>query len=122
MITWPVPDPALPETADPVLAEAARAATTAFRSARERFDREELAEKTQMAAAGGAGTRLDFLVDTAIAEVVNRHRVNLLSEELGVIDHGSAFTLVVDPVDGTGNAVAGVPFCAFAATGSSPSR
>jgi myo-inositol-1(or 4)-monophosphatase len=115
MINWPVPDPVLPEMVDPVLAEAARAATTAFRSARERFDREELAERTQMAAAGGAGTRLDFLVDTAIAEVVSRHRVNLLSEELGVIDHGSAFTLVVDPVDGTGNAVAGVPFCAFAA-------
>jgi myo-inositol-1(or 4)-monophosphatase len=115
MITWPVPDPVLPETVDPVLGEAARAAATAFRSAREQFDREELAERTQMAAAGGAGTRLDFLVDTAIAEVVNRHRVNLLSEELGVIDHGSAFTLVVDPVDGTGNAVAGVPFCAFAA-------
>ena len=115
MITWPVPDPVLPETVDPVLAEAARAASAAFRGARERFDREELAERIQMAAAGGAGTRLDFLVDTAIAEVVSRHRVNLLSEELGGIDHGSAFTLVVDPVDGTGNAVAGVPFCAFAA-------
>jgi myo-inositol-1(or 4)-monophosphatase len=41
MITWPVPDPVLPETVDPVLAEAARAATAAFRTARERFDREE---------------------------------------------------------------------------------
>ncbi|MDX6340870.1 MAG: hypothetical protein QOH87_1008 [Trebonia sp.] len=29
MITWPVPDPVLPETVDPVLAEAARAATAA---------------------------------------------------------------------------------------------
>jgi myo-inositol-1(or 4)-monophosphatase len=115
MISWPVPDPALPEGVDPVLADAARAASAAFRAARERFDREELAERTQQAAAGGAGTRLDFLVDNAVAEVVNRHRVNLLSEELGVIDHGSAFTLVVDPVDGTGNAVAGVPLCAFAA-------
>jgi myo-inositol-1(or 4)-monophosphatase len=115
MISWPVPDPVLPETADPVLAEAARAATAAFRSARERFDRDELAERTQVGAAGGRTTRLDNLVDTAIAEVVSRHRVNLLSEEIGVIDNGSAMTLVVDPVDGTGNAVAGVPLCAFAA-------
>lgn len=115
MITWPVPDPVLPETVDPVLAEAARAATAAFRSARERFDREQLAERVEPAAAGGAGTRLDFLVDHAVAEVVSRHRVNLLSEEIGVIDNGSAMTLIVDPVDGTGNAVAGVPFCAFAA-------
>jgi myo-inositol-1(or 4)-monophosphatase len=115
MITWPVPEPVLPEAADPVLAEAARAATAAFRSARERFDRDELAERTQVGAAGGRTTRLDNLVDTAIAEVVSRHRVNLLSEEIGVIDNGSAMTLVVDPVDGTGNAVAGVPLCAFAA-------
>jgi hypothetical protein len=33
-------------------------------------------------------TRLDILVDTAIAGVINRHRVNLLSEEIGVIDNG----------------------------------
>jgi myo-inositol-1(or 4)-monophosphatase len=115
MITWPVPDPVLPETVDPVLAEAARAATAAFRSARERFDREELAEKVQMGADGTPTMRLDILVDTAIAEVINRHRVNLLSEEIGVIDNGSAFTLVTDPVDGTANAAAGVPLSAFAA-------
>jgi myo-inositol-1(or 4)-monophosphatase len=109
MITWPVPDPVLPEAVDPVLAEAVRAATAASRSAREQFDREGLAEKVQMGADGTLTTRLDILVDTAIAEVVNRHRVNLLSEEIGVIDNGSALTLVTDPVDGTGNAVAGVP-------------
>ncbi|HVT69349.1 MAG TPA: inositol monophosphatase family protein [Trebonia sp.] len=114
-ITWPVPDPQLPAAADPVLAEAARAATAAFRSAREKFDRAELAEKVQMGADGTATTRLDILTDTAVAEVVTRHRVNLLSEEIGVIDSGSAVTLVVDPVDGTANAVAGVPLSAFAA-------
>ena len=81
MIAWPVPDPVLPGTVDPVLAEAARTATAAFRSAREQFDREELAEKVQMGADGTSTTRLDILVDTAIAEVINRHRVNLLSEE-----------------------------------------
>jgi len=115
MIGWPVPEPTLPEAVEPVLAEAARAAAAAFRHARERYDREELAENVQMGADGTLTTRLDILVDTAVAEVVNRHRVNLLSEEIGVIDNGSATTLIVDPVDGTGNAVAGVPFCAFAA-------
>jgi myo-inositol-1(or 4)-monophosphatase len=115
MITWPVPEPVLPEAVDPVLAEATRAATAAFRRARERFDREELAEKVQMGADGTPTMRLDILVDTAIAEVINRHRVNLLSEEIGVIDNGSATTLVTDPVDGTANAAAGVPLSAFAA-------
>jgi len=114
MITWPVPEPVLPPTVDSVLAEAARAATAAFRRAREQFDRAELAEKVQVGADGTDTTRLDILVDTAIAEVINRHRVNLLSEEIGVIDNGSATTLIIDPVDGTSNAVAGVPFCAFA--------
>ncbi|MEU7058138.1 inositol monophosphatase family protein [Streptomyces sp. NPDC046197] len=67
---------------------------------------------------GGAdGTpmmRPDILVDTAIAEVLETHRINLLSEELGGIDNGSAVTLVTDPVDGTANAVSGVPLPAFA--------
>jgi hypothetical protein len=51
---------------------AARAATAAFRSAREQFDREELAEKVQMGADGTLTTRLDILVDTAVAEVIKR--------------------------------------------------
>jgi len=115
MITWPVPEPALPEAVNPVLAEAARAAAAAFRHARERFDREGLAEKMATGTAGTIATRLDIVVENAVVEVVGRHRVNLLSEEIGLIDHGSATTLIVDPVDGTGNAVAGVPLCAFAA-------
>jgi hypothetical protein len=60
-----------------------------------------------MGADGTPTMRLDILVDTAVAEVVDKHRVNLLSEEIGVIDNGSSVTLVVDPVDGTANAAAG---------------
>jgi myo-inositol-1(or 4)-monophosphatase len=113
-IGWPVPAPALPEGVHPVLAKATEAAVTAFRIARERYDRDQLAEKVQMGADGTPTMRLDILVDTAIAEVVNAHRINLLSEELGSIDNGSAVTLVVDPVDGTANAARGVPLSAFA--------
>lgn len=115
MINWPVPDPVLPEQVDPVLAAATRAAVHAFRQARQQFDRTQLAEKVGMGADGTPTMRLDILVDTAIAEVVDEHRVNLLSEEIGVIDNGSAVTLVVDPVDGTANAAVGVPLSAFAA-------
>jgi hypothetical protein len=39
MLTWPVPDPAIPEAADQVLAETAYAAVAAFRSARETHGR-----------------------------------------------------------------------------------
>lgn len=113
-IEWRVPEPQLPDGTHPALADAARAAAAAFGAARARYDRAALAEKVQMGADGTPTMRLDILVDTAVAEVVTRHRVNLLSEEIGVIDNGSAVTLVVDPVDGTANAAAGVPLSAFA--------
>jgi myo-inositol-1(or 4)-monophosphatase len=112
--TWPVPEPQLPPETDPVLAEATRAAVAAFAAAQRDHSRAQLAEKVRMGADGTPTTRLDILVDTAVAEVVDRHRVNLISEEIGVIDHGSAVTLVVDPVDGTANATAGVPLACFA--------
>ncbi|MCQ8187080.1 inositol monophosphatase family protein [Streptomyces rugosispiralis] len=113
-IPWPVPEPHLPTGVHPALAAATRAATDAFRAAREAYDRAQLAEKVQVGADGTPTMRLDILVDTAIAEVVNAHRINLLSEELGSIDNGSAVTLVTDPVDGTANAASGVPLSAFA--------
>ncbi|MQA10957.1 MAG: inositol monophosphatase [Pseudonocardiaceae bacterium] len=114
MISWPVPEPEVPPTAHPALAEASTAAVAAFRAAREKLDRDELAEDVGIGADGTATTRLDMLVETAISEVIQRRRVNLLSEEIGTIDNGSATTLVIDPVDGTANAVAGVPLSAFA--------
>ena len=113
-IGWPVPEPEVPEGTHPALADAVRAAAATFGAARLQYDRAALAEKVQMGADGTPTMRLDILVDTAVAEVVEKHRVNLLSEEIGVIDNGSSVTLVVDPVDGTANAAAGVPLSAFA--------
>ncbi|MGW2937462.1 inositol monophosphatase family protein [Streptomyces sp. NPDC055722] len=113
-IPWAVPEPQLPSGVHPALAAATQAAVDAFRAARETYDRAQLAEKVQMGADGTPTMRLDILVDTAIAEVVDAHRINLLSEELGHIDNGSAVTLVTDPVDGTANAASGVPLSAFA--------
>lgn len=114
MIDWPVPEPQIPDGTHAALAAVARAAVAAFRDARGRHDRAELSEQVAMGADGTPTTRLDQLVDTAVAETVHAHGVNLISEEIGVIDNGSAVTLVVDPVDGTSNAVAGVPISAFA--------
>ena len=98
----------------PVLASALAAATAAYRSALATFDREELARDIGLGGDGTPTTRLDELVDTAVLDAVAPHRVNVLSEEIGWVDHGSAMTLVVDPLDGTANATAGVPICAFA--------
>lgn len=67
---------------------------------------------------GGDGTpthKLDVLVEAPVLDVLERARVNVLSEEVGWIDRASAATVVIDPLDGTANAIAGVPLSAFSA-------
>jgi myo-inositol-1(or 4)-monophosphatase len=39
--------------------------------------------------------------------------VNIVSEELGIVDNGSEWTVVIDPVDGSFNFINGIPFFAF---------
>lgn len=104
----------IPDGTHPALAAVARAAAAAFHDARTRYSRAVLAEKVEMGADGTPTTRLDLLVDSAVADAATAAQVNLITEEIGVIDNGSAVTLVVDPVDGTANAVAEVPLSAFA--------
>lgn len=98
----------------PVLVAALAAATGAYRSALATYPLDELARDIGLGGDGTPTTRLDELVDTAVVDAVAGFRVNVLSEEIGWVDHGSAMTLVVDPLDGTANATAGVPICAFA--------
>jgi myo-inositol-1(or 4)-monophosphatase len=98
----------------PVLAAALAAATGAYRSALATYPRSELARDIGLGGDGTPTTRLDELVDTAVLDAVAALGVNVLSEEIGWVDRGSAMTLVVDPLDGTANATAGVPICAFA--------
>lgn len=114
MSAWPVPDPVLPPGVHPVLADAVRAAATAFAAARRVHGRVALAEKVAQGADGTPTMRVDALVEDAITAVAARHRVNLLSEEVGFVDLGSACTLVIDPLDGSANAAAGVPLSCVA--------
>jgi len=47
---------------------------------------------------------------TVIAAISRRYPDhNIIDEEAGVIDHGSQFTWVVDPIDGTSNFANGIP-------------
>jgi len=102
------------EVLHPALADAAHAARRAFLDAIRTWDRAALAAETCMGADGTPSTRLDLLVEAAVIDAATAHGVNVLSEEAGLIDNGSAATVVVDPVDGTANAVAGVPLACFA--------
>jgi myo-inositol-1(or 4)-monophosphatase len=97
----------------PALVAAADAAQIAHRDARRRLDRAGLAAHSGMGADGTPTMVLDRLVDAAVLDAVEPHGVNVLSEEIGWVDRGSAVTLVIDPVDGTANAAAGVPIACF---------
>ncbi|WP_253889373.1 inositol monophosphatase family protein [Actinokineospora diospyrosa] len=112
-IPWPVPEPLLPASVSPALADAAHAAVTAYRTARRLHTRPQLAEEVAMGADGTPTMFVDSLVEDAIAESAQSNRVNLLSEEAGFIDNGSSTTLVVDPLDGSSNAASGVPLSCF---------
>ncbi|MGW3956545.1 inositol monophosphatase family protein [Streptomyces sp. NPDC004752] len=99
----------------PALLAAARAALDTYRDARATYDRTALAEPVATGADGTPTMYIDRLVEDAVIDALRPHRVNVLSEESGWIDHGSAVSLVIDPLDGSANGAAGVPLTAFAA-------
>ena len=97
----------------PALEAAAEAAIASWQALTADRDRDALYETVAAGADGTPTSRIDAAVEEAILTAVDPYRLNVLSEEAGWIDNGSAETLVIDPVDGTGNATAGVPFSAF---------
>ncbi|MGE0879095.1 MAG: inositol monophosphatase family protein [Acidimicrobiia bacterium] len=97
----------------PALEAAATAARSAYATARASFDRATLEEKVKVGADGTPTMHIDLLIEDAIAEAIAPYKVNLLSEESGFTDVGSAVTLVIDPLDGSANAAAGVPIAGF---------
>lgn len=91
------------------------AADDAYRTAMRDMTR---AERSADIGLGGDGTTtmfLDQFVEDPVLDVLEKWGVNVLSEEIGWIDRGSAITAVIDPVDGTANSAAGVPMSAFGA-------
>jgi len=105
----------LPDQLHPALRAACAAAADAATRARAGARRADLIEAVADGADGTPTSMLDQLVEDAILEAIAPYRVNVLSEECGFVDNGSAVTLAVDPVDGTGNAAAGLPLSAFTA-------
>lgn len=110
---WTMTAPHLRASTSPVLRQACHAAAQAVHHAWANYDRQQLAAHHGMGADGTTTMFIDALVDEAVMKVAQSHGVNLLSEEAGFIDRGSARTLVVDPLDGTANAAAGVPLSCF---------
>ncbi|MFX1257759.1 MAG: inositol monophosphatase family protein [Promethearchaeota archaeon] len=81
---------------------------------------EKAAEKLKKGAGGDISMRIDLTAEKVIIDLLERQSVDLLliSEELGEKFIGnkqkaikSQLKLIVDPIDGSNNAVRGIPFC-----------
>jgi len=61
---------------------------------------------------GADGTETSYIDKVAedIAFDIVGNDANILSEEAGFIDNGKEYTMVIDPIDGTKNAMNGIPF------------
>src|SRR2546425_9274776 len=72
---------------------------------------EDPAEVVGRGADGAPSARIDRVAETAVLRVLDYEdaRLNVLSEEAGFIDRGGDRTIVLDPIDGTHNALRGGP-------------
>jgi myo-inositol-1(or 4)-monophosphatase len=104
-----------PDTVHPALEAATRAALETYRRVIGSHDRGALGTRIADGADDSPSLLIDIIVESAILSAVEGLGVNVLSEEAGWIDGGHALTLVVDPVDGSANAAAGVPFASCSA-------
>lgn len=69
-------------------------------------------EKVCMGADGTPTSQIDKVAENAALMYIqaNQLPLNVLSEEIGYVDNGAEETLVMDPIDGTSNAIACVPY------------
>lgn len=73
---------------------------------------EDLSEEVGMGADGSPTSRIDLIAENCVFDILKKHDnpLNVLSEESEFVDNGAEYTLVVDPVDGTFNALRHIPF------------
>ncbi|MCL2032378.1 MAG: NAD(+)/NADH kinase [Methanomassiliicoccaceae archaeon] len=64
-----------------------------------------------MGADGTSTSQIDKIAENTVLAFIQKNNIplNVLSEEIGFVDNGGKETLVLDPIDGTSNAVAGIP-------------
>ena len=72
---------------------------------------EKRGEDICMGADGTLTSQIDKVAENTVLDYIDRNGIalNVLSEEIGFVDNGAEETLVLDPIDGTSNAIAGVP-------------
>ena len=70
------------------------------------------ADVVAMGASGTPTEEVDRLAERAILRALDDEGIdwNVVSEEVGTVDRGGTKTVVIDPIDGTANAVRNLPF------------
>lgn len=74
-------------------------------------DRKKFGEYVGMGADGTETSYIDKVAEDIAIKMIGK-KANILSEEAGFIDNGKEYTFIIDPIDGTRNAVNGIPFYA----------
>lgn len=80
-------------------------------SARKALAARDPGRTVRMGASGSPTSRMDEVAEQALVREL-RHapiKLNLISEELGILHQGGEWWLVADPVDGSRNALHGIP-------------
>ena len=92
-----------------ILASIADAVTDAVKAIPSNVD---LGEEICMGADGTPTSQVDKIAENTVLMYIASHNVpfNVLSEEIGFVDNGASDTLILDPIDGTRNAVLGIPY------------
>ncbi len=77
-------------------------------------DKNKLRKNIGIGADGTPTKLIDKIAEDIAVEKIQETSlpVNLLSEEAGFLDFGGIYTIILDPIDGTRNAVRGIPFYA----------
>ncbi|MBO6084035.1 MAG: NAD(+)/NADH kinase, partial [Candidatus Methanomethylophilaceae archaeon] len=72
----------------------------------------DLGEEICMGADGTPTSQVDKIAENTVLMYIESRKVplNVLSEEIGFVDNGAKDTLILDPIDGTRNAVLGIPY------------
>ena len=71
--------------------------------------KDSFGKEIAMGADGTPTLYIDKIAEDVAIDIIGRE-ANILSEEIGFIDNGKEYTFIIDPIDGTRNAIHGIPF------------
>jgi fructose-1,6-bisphosphatase/inositol monophosphatase family enzyme len=79
---------------------------------KEKMNQGNLGKDIGMGADGTPTKLVDEVAENECLRILKEESdpLNILSEECGFVDNNAEYTLVIDPVDGTYNAIRGIPF------------